>query len=115
MFKGISNLAQMMRHAGELQSRFGEMKARLAQVRGQGSAGAGLVVIEATGDMRITSCRIDASLLTDSDGEMLEELIVSAINQALERARQLAADQMQSATADIPGLSDLISRMGPQV
>jgi nucleoid-associated protein EbfC len=115
MFKGIASFAQMMRQAGELQSRFGEMKDRLGQIREQGSAGAGLVIVEATGDMRITSCRIDPALLADADGEMLEELVVSAANQALERARQVAAEQMQSATVDIPGLSDLISRMGPQV
>jgi DNA-binding YbaB/EbfC family protein len=115
MFKGLNNFAQMLRHAGEIQSRMAEMKSKLQQVREQGSAGADLVVVEASGDMRITACRIDPSLLAESDREMVEELVVSAANQALERARLAAAAHMQSATADIPGLSDLISKMGPQV
>jgi nucleoid-associated protein EbfC len=114
MFKGISNFTQMLRQAQDMQSRLGEMKAQLEQIREQGEAGAGLVTVEATGDMRIVSCRVEPSLLAGGDREMLEELVVSATNQALERARQAAAAQMQAATSSIPGMSDLLSKFGPQ-
>ncbi|MBX3443581.1 MAG: YbaB/EbfC family nucleoid-associated protein [Planctomyces sp.] len=114
MFKEISNIAQLFRQAQEMRSRFGELQAQLADVREQGEAGGGLVRIEATGELRVVACQLDPTLMpVERDREFLEELLVAAINQALEKARQSATERMQSATSDIPGMSDLMSRLNP--
>lgn len=112
MFKGIANFAQIMRQAQEMQSRLAELKGQLEKLRATGTAGGGLVTVEATGDMRITSCRIDPSLLSSADLEMTEELVTSAVNQALENARQAAAAEMQSVAGSAPGAAELLSQLG---
>jgi DNA-binding YbaB/EbfC family protein len=112
MFKGIANIAQLMRQAQQMQAKFGEMKDELATVRTEGSSGGGLVVVEATGELKITSIRIEESLASGGDREMMEELVLAAVNQALDRAREAAAEKMKSAAGDIPGISDLLSQSG---
>lgn len=114
MFKNLANMASMMKQAGELQNKMGEMQEKLGHVRVEGSAGGGMVIVEASGHQQITGCRIDASLLTNPDAEMLEELVVAATNAALVKAKKAAAEQMAELTGDmnIPGLQDALGKMG---
>lgn len=114
MFKGFSDVANLMKQAREIQGRASEMKTRLAQVRVEGTAGGGMVVVEASGDQKITGCRIEPSLLAGGDQEMLEDLMVSAANQALEKAREAAANEMQQLAGglDFPGLSEAMEKIG---
>ena len=78
MFKGLSNFAAILKEAQQIQGRAEEMQAKLGQLRVQGSAGGGMVVVEASGLQRILSLKIEPSLLDGSDSEMLEDLLVSA-------------------------------------
>ncbi len=114
MFKGISNLASILKEAQQIQGRAQEMQAKLGQVRVEGSAGGNMVVVEASGLQRILSVKIEPSLLKDADAEMLEDLLVSATNQALEKAQQAAADEMGKMTSSLqlPGLSEMMSKFG---
>lgn len=114
MFKGISNLASILKEAQRIQGRAQEMQAKLGQVRVEGSAGGNMVVVEASGLQRILSVKIEPSLLKDADAEMLEDLLVSATNQALEKAQQAAADEMGKMTSSLqlPGLSEMMSKFG---
>jgi DNA-binding YbaB/EbfC family protein len=114
MFKGLSNIAGLMKQAREMQSRAAEMKARLADLRVEGSAGGGMVVVEVTGDQRITACRIEPSLVNAGDREMLEDLLLSAVNQALEKSREAAAVEAQNLVGgmDVPGLGDALKSLG---
>ncbi len=114
MFKGLGNLASLMKQAQEMQGRMGEMKESLADIRVQGSAGGGMVTIEASGQQSILGCRIDETLLEAGDREMLEDLLVGAVNQALEKAKEAAAQEMAKVTGDLnlPGLGDALSKMG---
>ena len=72
-----------------------------------------MVTVEATGHQQILAVKMDESLLTSGDREMIEDLIVSATNQALEKARNAATEEMGKVAGDleIPGLNDLISKM----
>lgn len=114
MFKGLSNLAGLMRQAREIQGRAAEMKERLADLRVEGSAGGGMVVVEASGDQQIQRCRIEASLLTGGDQELLEDLVVLAVNQALDKAREAAAAEVQQLAGglDLPDLNQALSSFG---
>jgi DNA-binding YbaB/EbfC family protein len=86
-----------------------ELKSR----RVEGAAGGGMVTVEANGAGEILSCRIDPTLITSGDRELIEDLLPAAINQALERSRQLHAEAMKSLAAgfDLPGADELLSRL----
>ena len=112
MFKGLSNIASLMANAGEIQAKAGEMKERLAALRVDGSAGGGMVKVTVSGDQKLTTIDIEDSLLESNDREMLEDLILSATNQALELAKQQAAEQMSELAGGlgIPGLDDAFAK-----
>jgi nucleoid-associated protein EbfC len=114
MFKGLTNFAAILKEAQQIQGRAEEMQAKLGQLRVQGSAGGGMVVVEASGLQRILSIKIEPSLLDGSDSEMLEDLLVSAVNQALEKGAQAAADEMAKMTSNLqlPGLNDMMAKLG---
>jgi DNA-binding YbaB/EbfC family protein len=114
MFKGLTNFAAILKEAQQIQGRAEEMQAKLGQLRVQGSAGGGMVVVEASGLQRILSIKVEPSLLDGSDSEMLEDLLVSAINQALEKGTQAAADEMAKMTSNLqlPGLNDMMAKLG---
>lgn len=114
MFKGLSGLAQLMKQAQNLQGRVDEIQAKLAELRVEGSAGGGMVTVEADGQQRLTACRIDQTLLGGSDAELLEELLISAVNQAMDKARAAAAQEMSGALGgmQLPGLDDALSQLG---
>jgi DNA-binding YbaB/EbfC family protein len=114
MFKGFNNVANLMKQAREIQGRTAEMKGRLAEIRVEGAAGGGMVVVEASGDQKITACRIEPTLMSSGDREMIEDLVVSATNQALDKAREKAAEEMQQLASgfEFPGLSEALEQLG---
>jgi DNA-binding YbaB/EbfC family protein len=114
MFKGISNLTSILKEAQQIQGRAQEMQAKLGQLRVEGAAGGSMVVVEASGLQRILGVKIEPSLLKDADVEMLEDLLISATNQALEKAAQASADEMAKMTSQLqlPGLSEMMAKFG---
>lgn len=112
MLKGLGNIAQLMKQAQQMQGRMGEMKDNLARIQVEGTAGGGMVTAKATGQQKIIGLEIDPSVIDDK--EMLEDLVVAAVNAALDKAKQAAAEQMQSIAGgmDIPGLDDALSKLG---
>jgi nucleoid-associated protein EbfC len=114
MFKGLGNLASMMKQAQEMQGKMGEIQENLGHLRETGTAGGGMVRVDVSGLQQVVGCTIDEKLIEAGDREMLEDLIVAATNQALEKAKALAADQLREAAGgfDVPGLGDALSKMG---
>ncbi|MGD9853581.1 MAG: YbaB/EbfC family nucleoid-associated protein [Planctomycetaceae bacterium] len=114
MLKGLGNLANLMKSAQQLQERMASMNDSLADVRVQGIAGGGMVSVEATAQQRIVRCRIEESLIATGDREMIEDLLVAAANQALEKAKQAQAEAMSRMAGDLhlPGLGDALNRLG---
>jgi nucleoid-associated protein EbfC len=114
MFKGLGNLAGLLKQAQEMQGRMSDMQEKLAQTRVEGEAGGGMVVVEATGQQKIISCKFDPSLLAAGDQEMLEDLVVAAVNQALDKSRDAAQEEMSHLTGNLnlPGLDDALSKFG---
>jgi DNA-binding YbaB/EbfC family protein len=70
------------------------------------TAGGGVVEVVMTGHQRVQSIRIDPEVVDPEDVEMLQDLIVAAVNEAIERSQGLAAEQMAALTGGL-GLGDL--------
>ena len=114
MFKGLGDMAGLMRQAQEMQGRMKEMQDRLATMKVEGTAGGGMVKVTASGAQKVLACAIEPSLLASGDAEVLQDLIVAATNQALDNAREAAATEMQTLTGGInlPGLGDALGKFG---
>ena len=109
MLKGLGNLASLMKNAQEVQ---GRMQEAMSNLRAEGTAGGGMVKAEVNGHMKVLSIRIDPDLNGEDDREMLEDLVTAAVNNALDKARAAAAEEMSKGFGDIPGLGDAISKFG---
>lgn len=111
MFKGLGNMASMIRQAQQMGGKMEEISAQLKSRRVQGAAGGGMVEVEANGLGEVLRVRIEPTL---TDREMIEDLLPAAVNQASAKAKQLHVEMMQSLAGgiDLPGLSDMISQLG---
>lgn len=94
------NIAQMMQQAQRMQENLKRAQEELANIEVTGSAGGGMVSVTLTGRMEARRVRIDPSAL--ADGEMLEDLIAAAINDAVGKANEESGKRMSAATAGLP-------------
>jgi nucleoid-associated protein EbfC len=113
MFKGLSNLTTLLKEVQQFQGRTDEVQQKLGQLRVEGRAGGEMVSVQADGLQRIVGMKIDPSLLQSPDAEMLEDLLVAATNQALDKSRELAAEEFSKLTqTQLPGLSEMMAKFG---
>ncbi len=94
----------MMQQLKALQEQMEAVQAQLAEETVTASVGGGAVKVTMTGDQRCREVSIDPELLQDADAEMLQDLILSAVNMALDQSRDLAAERMGPLAGGIPGL-----------
>jgi len=111
MFKGLGNMASMLRQAQQMGGKMEELTAQLKSRRVSGTAGGGMIEVEANGLGDVLKVRIEPTL---TDREMIEDLLPAAINQASAKAKALHMEMMQSLTGgmDLPGLNDMIAQLG---
>ena len=96
-----NQLAGLMKQAQQMQDNMKKMQEQLSQVEVEGQSGAGLVKAVVTCRNEVKRVTIDPSLLTD-DKDMLEDLVVAALNDALKRAETMAGEKMGGVTAGLP-------------
>ena len=103
---GGMNRNQMMAQARKMQEQLIAVQQKVASTEVSASAGGGADKVSATGAMRLTSLTIDPEALDPEDVEMLQDMILAAVNDALESAEQMASQQMGAVTGglNIPGL-----------
>ena len=94
LFGNLGQLAGLMKNLPRLQEEAERMRERLDQLVAEGDAGAGMVKVRVNGRMVVLACTLSPEALALNDREMLEDLIRAATNQALDKARQLAAEEM---------------------
>jgi hypothetical protein len=102
------NLGKMMKQAQELQSKMAEMQERLAEAEVEGSSGAGMVTAVLNGKNELKRLKIDPSLVDPADVEVLEDLIVAAVNDARTRVEQHVKEEMSKVTGGLnlpPGMN----------
>jgi DNA-binding YbaB/EbfC family protein len=84
----------VMQQIQQLQEQMIKAQEKLAEEQVTGSAGGGAVQVVVTGDQRVLSVRVDGGLIEDGDQEILEDLILTAINQGLDESRKLAESKL---------------------
>ena len=99
MMKG--GIAGLMKQAQQMQDNMKKMQDSLGSIEVEGQSGAGMVKVTITCRNEVKRVSIDPSLLAD-DKDMLEDLVVAAMNDAIRRAEQTAQEKLGSVTAGLP-------------
>tara|TARA_B100001179_G_scaffold183187_1_gene138649 strand:- start:193 stop:501 length:309 start_codon:yes stop_codon:yes gene_type:complete len=97
----------MMRQAQQLQKQMAKVQEEIENSKVENSVGGGVVKVVITGKMIVESIEIDPEVLDSEDVEMLQDLVQTAINGAIEKAQELASTKMSALTGglNIPGLT----------
>ena len=108
MAKGFGD---MMKQAQKLQKKMLELQEELAQKTVEGTAGGGMVTVTANGRQEVIGIKIDPEVVDPGDIELLEDLVLAAVNNALENSRGMVEEEMGRLMP--PGLGGLgISGLG---
>ena len=114
MFKGLlANLGALLKQAQQIGGQMGQLTEEMKKRRVTGTAGGGMVEIEVNGLMEVLRCRIDPQLFAQNDRELLEDLVVAAVNQAIAKGKQMHADAMRDLTGGLPlpgGLHEALAK-----
>jgi nucleoid-associated protein EbfC len=103
----MKNFGQMMKQAQQMQTKMAEMQAKLESTDVDGQSGGGMVKVRVNGKGDLKKISIDKSLCDPSEVEMLEDLILAAVNDAKGKTEALAAEQMSALTGGLklpPGI-----------
>ena len=92
----------MMQQLQKLQQQMAEAQEQLALETVEASAGGGAVKVTMTGDQKCQSVAIDPEVLKDADAEMLQDLVLTAVNLALDKSRELQENTMGPLTSGLP-------------
>ena len=105
MAKG--GLGDMMKQVQQMQAKMQQMQAELEQIEVEGTAGGGMVKVVSNGKQEIVSVTIDPEVVDKDDVEMLQDLIVAAVNQSRQKVQEIQQEQMSALTGglNIPGLN----------
>ncbi len=101
---GAGNPKGMMQQLQQLQQQMLEAQEQLAQETVSATAGGGVVEVTITGDQRCTAIKIAPELLEDGDAEMLQDMLISAFNTALEKSREMAEQRLGPLATGLSGL-----------
>jgi nucleoid-associated protein EbfC len=105
---GMMDMMGMMGKVKEMQAKMQEAQEKLVDITAEGEAGAGMVKVLVNGKKQLLKIEIEKELLKPEDSEILQDLIVAAVNKGLENAEAQAKDELQNATQgmipNIPGL-----------
>ena len=96
----------MLRQAQKLQKQMMKAQEELENATHEASAGGGVVMAVVSGKMRLESLQIDPEVVSPDDVDMLQDLVLAAVNEAMEKSQQAASDRMGTLTGglNIPGL-----------
>lgn len=98
----MKNLGQLMKQAQQMQTKMTEMQEKLAALEIEGAAGGGLVRATVSGKGELKHLKIEPSLVDPKEVEVLEDLVVAAVNDARGKIDALAAEEMKKLTGGIP-------------
>ncbi len=100
----MKNIGRLMQQAQEMQAKMAEMQERMADIEVSGGAGGGMVTATLNGKGELRRLKIDPSLAEPGEVEVLEDLIVAAVNDAKAKVEAHVAEEMQKITGglDLP-------------
>jgi hypothetical protein len=102
----MSSIGKLMKQAARMQQQMEQVQNQLAQRTVEGTSGGGAVKVVARCDGTLASIKIDPQAINPADAQLLEDLIVTAANQALAQAKEISTAEMGKVTAgfSLPGL-----------
>ena len=103
----MKGMANMMKQAQKLQSQMLKLQEELAEKTVESSSGGGMVKVVANGRQQIVSIQIEKEVVDPEDVEMLQDLVLAAVNDALAKAQEMVSSEMGKLTGglNIPGLT----------
>ena len=106
---GLPNIQGMMKQMQKMQEKMAQVQAELGQKTVKAESGGGMVKATVNGRQQLVELHIEREVVNPDDREMLEDLVVAAVNKGLEDAQRMAQEEMAKATSgmipNIPGLS----------
>src|SRR5262245_27110693 len=108
MFKEIGAIASLFKNLPKLKGEMEQLQGRLGQLTAEGAAGGSMVTVRINGRMEVQACTLTDEALKLNDKELLEDLIVAATNQALQKIRPMIAEETSKIAGGLglpPGLN----------
>ena len=98
---------KMIKQAQQLQRRMTELQEELDSATVEATSGGGVVTVVVTGKMTVESIQIDQEVVSPEEVEMLQDLVLAAVNEGLSKAQEMASSRMSALTGglNIPGLT----------
>lgn len=103
---GFGNMNKMMREFQKMQAEMQKMQAELEERTVEATAGGGVVRVVITGGLQVRSITVDPEAVDPSDVELLQDLLVAAVNEGMRRAQEMVQTEMQriGAGLNLPGM-----------
>ncbi len=101
--KGIGNI---MKQAQKMQEEMARVQEKAGEMKTSAASGGGMVTVEANGRQEIVSIKIEPEVIDPEDPEMLQDLVLAAVNEALRKSKEMLQNEMSKITGgmNIPGL-----------
>ena len=96
-------MASIFKQAAKMQENIEKAQEELSQMKVESASGGGMVNVTANGKQQILSIKIEPEVINPEDPEMLEDLIVAAVNQALEKSNEMATEHMSKLAGGLFG------------
>jgi hypothetical protein len=102
----MANFGKLMKQAQEMQAKMAKLQEELAGMEFEVTSGGGMVTVKMNGQQEVLGLTIEPEVFADGDKEMLEDLIVAALNEARAKAADIARGHMSQITGglNIPGM-----------
>lgn len=91
MFKELGQLAGLMKNLPKIREEMAKLQTKMAEITAEGDAGAGMVKVRVNGNMEVVACSVSDEAMQDK--ELLEDLLVGAVNQAMKKAKEQVAEE----------------------
>ncbi len=104
------NMEDIVKQAQEMQKKMAKVQEEIAQKSVQASSGGGMVMVTVSGSLEVTDIQIDPTVVDGNEITMLQDLIMTAVNEGVKKARDMGQEEMSKVTGglNIPGLSGLM-------
>lgn len=108
--KGMPNMGNIMKQAQQFQTKMAKLQEELGQKTIEAASGGGMVTVVVNGSQEVLSINIDPEVVDPDDIDMLQDLVLAAVNDGLSRAKKMVNDEMGKLTGgmnlpNIPGLT----------
>jgi len=103
----MKDIGSIMKQAQKIQSQIAKVQEELAQKTIEASAGGGMIAVVVSGKQEVVSIKIEPEVVDAKDMEMLQDLVVAAVNEALRKSQEMVSEEMRKITGglNIPGLT----------